>query len=437
MTKYIALITFLVSSAFLLWDSDGTISTQPSSEPPNFIKSFTFTAKEITAASGDPASIVGVWKPSHPSRRIESDPCPPDKNGKIDDHIFWLDKSGFSNNYAGEDSKYLLVKIDEVILSFLRDAVGGGYGYYPEIVGRGRYALCIDLGPIAIDVEIERIKKGVTLIHQEPLYEPMKAMVEIGDENHPKLNWSKIRGSADRIAIFRDYDNRVIDVPSVFDSWTDTDAPCGKTVRYWLASANSNGASRWTDEMRITTVSCEGNRAVLSFDGTIFDDKSKRFSITGNSWLEADSGYQNHHFWATNAIETDDVTAKWLLNPASSGRWEVYVYIPETATTAQATYTIDHNNQATSVTIDQGTYHNYWVSLGTFDFAGQSEEYITLSNNTGEPTGTVLVAFDAVGIKWVGEGRGAGFPPCMETIGLIVLLSALSGFSRRRVYETA
>jgi hypothetical protein len=78
----------------------------------------------------------------------------------------------------------------------------------------------------------------------------------------------------------------------------------------------------------------------------------------------------------------------------------VLVFIPERyTTTASARYWVSHANGYTPRTVDQSANGDRWVSLGTYWFDGTSDEYVSLSDVTGETRVTRLIAFDAV--KWV------------------------------------
>jgi hypothetical protein len=49
--------------------------------------------------------------------------------------------------------------------------------------------------------------------------------------------------------------------------------------------------------------------------------------------------------------------------------------------------------------VNQSVYSNQWVSLGTYYFQGNSNDYVSLADVTYEPYLSRLIAFDAV--KWV------------------------------------
>ena len=142
------------------------------------------------------------------------------------------------------------------------------------------------------------------------------------------------------------------------------------------------------------------------FYGTAFDETGHRFSRGGDAsdWHEGSSGYNRHTWWTYNSQDVDDNWGKWLLNPTTEGYWEVFVFIPaEHATTANAGYQIVHNQEMEVVHLNQSVYDDVWVSLGTFHFAAQGDEYIQLGDATGEPPGSAQVALDAVGIDWRGD----------------------------------
>jgi hypothetical protein len=49
--------------------------------------------------------------------------------------------------------------------------------------------------------------------------------------------------------------------------------------------------------------------------------------------------------------------------------------------------------------VNQSAYSDQWVSLGTYRFQGNSNDYVSLADVTFEPYLSRLIAFDAV--KWV------------------------------------
>jgi hypothetical protein len=77
----------------------------------------------------------------------------------------------------------------------------------------------------------------------------------------------------------------------------------------------------------------------------------------------------------------------------------VFVFIPDQyATTTNARYWVRHADGYTLMRVDQSSRHGQWVSLGTYRFAGDDSEYVSLSDITYETYLSKLIAFDAV--KW-------------------------------------
>jgi hypothetical protein len=91
--------------------------------------------------------------------------------------------------------------------------------------------------------------------------------------------------------------------------------------------------------------------------------------------------------------------ARWYPGLAA-GRYEVLVYIPDRyTTTAHARYWVSHAGGLTLKVVDQSANGDRWVSLGTFQFRGTGDDYVSLADVTYEPYLSRLIAFDAV--KWV------------------------------------
>lgn len=135
----------------------------------------------------------------------------------------------------------------------------------------------------------------------------------------------------------------------------------------------------------------------------IVDDTSPGFVKGGaaSSWRSAAEGYGGHLFWTKNNdyARPNYNWARWYPN-LSARRYEVYVYIPyRYTTTAKARYWISHAGGYTLRVVNQSLYSDQWVSLGTYTFRGNSNDYVSLSDVTYEPYLSRLIAFDAV--KWV------------------------------------
>jgi uncharacterized protein (TIGR03382 family) len=141
--------------------------------------------------------------------------------------------------------------------------------------------------------------------------------------------------------------------------------------------------------------------------------------------------------------------AQWNVVAAVGGQYRVDAYTDHAwATSRRATYLVHAAGSDTAATIDQ-TAVDGWQTLGTFAFAAGGDQWIHLSDNTGEPNaGSAQLAFDS--IRFVpldsgsgsgsGDGSGSGQPPhhhhgCAATSGgsaFAVALAVVVVARRRR-----
>lgn len=138
-------------------------------------------------------------------------------------------------------------------------------------------------------------------------------------------------------------------------------------------------------------------------DGIVVDDGDPGFVKGGSAsaWRTQNEGYGNDLTWTKNndRVRTNYNWARWYPE-LSPGRYEVYAYIPfRYTTTSAARYWVSHRDGYSLKVVDQSADGDHWVSLGTYTFEGNSSDYVSLADVTGEPYVTKLIAFDAV--KWV------------------------------------
>ncbi|RKZ34916.1 hypothetical protein DRQ33_01110 [bacterium] len=141
---------------------------------------------------------------------------------------------------------------------------------------------------------------------------------------------------------------------------------------------------------------------------TIVDDLSAGFSANGpgNYWRAWLGGYDNHAFWTGSVLSGDDVNfATWTPILSSTGEYQIYVYIPSNYATAQARYQIHHSGTVDTVIVNQASYSNEWVSLGTYfcepgdyvylgDVTGASGDYISCDAVWFSPLGSGIIVDD-------------------------------------------
>ena len=135
----------------------------------------------------------------------------------------------------------------------------------------------------------------------------------------------------------------------------------------------------------------------------VVDDKDPGFVKGGavGTWHTAGEGHNGRLLWTWNNDRQRPRYnwARWYpdLEP---GRYEVFVYIPQRySTTSRARYWISHDNGYKLRIVDQSAHGGRWVSLGTYRFRGNGNDYVSLADVTYEPYLSRSIAFDAV--KWI------------------------------------
>lgn len=109
------------------------------------------------------------------------------------------------------------------------------------------------------------------------------------------------------------------------------------------------------------------------------------------------SGYGGHHWWSySEENESDQCYVSWTPNVDSAAYYEIFAYIPASATATQAFYRINHAAGKSKVSLDQSAYSDEWVSLGKYFFRIDGSDYVYLGDSTG--IGSQKIAFDAM--KW-------------------------------------
>jgi hypothetical protein len=138
--------------------------------------------------------------------------------------------------------------------------------------------------------------------------------------------------------------------------------------------------------------------------GTVIVDNGSagfRKGGTASAWRSEREGWDGDLLWTKNNdyVRSNYNWARWYPG-LKAGRYEVFVYIPHRfSTTSKARYWISHRDGHTLRIVNQSAYSNQWVSLGTYRFRGNSNDYVSLSDVTYESYLSRLIAFDAV--KWV------------------------------------
>jgi len=138
---------------------------------------------------------------------------------------------------------------------------------------------------------------------------------------------------------------------------------------------------------------------------TVVDDLDEGLQLGGPSagWRTAPFGYKGQTHWTYCTDEGVSNWGKWIPQLPVSGDYEVFVFVPEhKAGTKHARYRIFHNGVDDESVVRQTDYTNEWVSLGTYEFAADGEEYVYLDDNTGDARSRgITIGFDAVKFVYI------------------------------------
>ena len=104
----------------------------------------------------------------------------------------------------------------------------------------------------------------------------------------------------------------------------------------------------------------------------------------------------------TSADPTAENYARWRMTFAKAGNYKVEAFVPNNFASAVATYEIHHAGKVDKVKVDQKPLSDVWADLGTWDFAGNCDEYVYAADNTGQPySKTITLGVDAVKVTAV------------------------------------
>jgi hypothetical protein len=103
-------------------------------------------------------------------------------------------------------------------------------------------------------------------------------------------------------------------------------------------------------------------------------------------------------FWTYNSSTNPINYGRWTPRLFAPGYYEVFAFIPrEYATSTRVRYRVIHAyGQRRDRIVNQRLYHDQWVSLGTYYFTATGNEFVVVYDNTREPYGSAMIAFDAL-----------------------------------------
>jgi len=130
----------------------------------------------------------------------------------------------------------------------------------------------------------------------------------------------------------------------------------------------------------------------------IIDTGDPEASLNGGDWFPtANSGYWGTTPAQLNAVGNGDSYAQFNLNLSKEAKYDVFAWWVASSNRSKATpFVVEHKNGIDTVYLDQSLNGSSWVKIGTFTFAGTSNESVKITDQ-GSPNGTYVVA-DAIRI---------------------------------------
>lgn len=139
---------------------------------------------------------------------------------------------------------------------------------------------------------------------------------------------------------------------------------------------------------------------IIPPEGATIDNGAACYELYGDQqyWREEAVGQGGSLRW-TNATDFADPSnyAIFRLDFAQAGEYELEVWIePPFGETKMGKYVVHHAGGETPVVVDQSAASG-WVSLGSFEFAANTDHFVRIDDNTGEPqAGEVSIVLDAM-----------------------------------------
>jgi len=250
---------------------------------------------------------------------------------------------------------------------YLRHGISAATVDYPALqtaadeVGAGRpYSLCVDLTSAGHIVLAHAYEGNGTFVVNDPY----------GDKNKP--GYPNPYGKNAR------YD---------WPGWNNGHVNFGRYVYWGVSGTFTRPAVTDTvvDDLQFDTGFTLYNQAPVSM----------------LSWKDVKKGYNGHFWYAYTHADSvpDSCFATWTPNLSQAGAYEVFAYIPYSNATA-ARYQITTVSGQRTVEIDQKSYRDAWVSLGSFDLAAGGAGMVRLGDASSADRQELV--FDAV--KWSYRG---------------------------------
>jgi len=139
--------------------------------------------------------------------------------------------------------------------------------------------------------------------------------------------------------------------------------------------------------------------STYNWDKTAADYRTLRVTddggatLTGTYTVLSGDGYNNAVRRVYGNGSTITATATWRASLTGGKKYEARVFVPAVTGSSTVTYKICYSGGCTTRAVNQASYSDAWVSLGTYTFSGTSSDYVYMNNATG---GTASIGVDAV-----------------------------------------
>jgi GH25 family lysozyme M1 (1,4-beta-N-acetylmuramidase) len=194
------------------------------------------------------------------------------------------------------------------------------------------------------------------------------------------------------------------DLPSPWTAWSFHQTSATGSVPGISGDVDTDLFNGNLDDLRTFATGCGDACPTcqpIPGEGRVVDDMDLCFDTGGSadSIRTVDTaGWDGRLRWTfTTDWAAEDNYGLWTLDLAQPGRYLVEVYTPAPwAESHQARYQVRHAGTVEDVMLDQ-TAVDGWSSLGEYDFAMGADQWVRLTDNTGEPLAAeTQLVFDAV-----------------------------------------
>ncbi len=194
----------------------------------------------------------------------------------------------------------------------------------------------------------------------------------------------------------------------------------------WVALSNvtpeANGTTRvGFDQVRITRIGDYVPPRCGVGQGTEIDDAGECFETTGPTWFSDERGRDGYSWSNSTGEAAPREVGTWRMEVARTEPYELWVYVPEGAETANARYRLSNGYVDLALDPVDQSARTGWVKLvksdgtedqaaGRFDLYAGLPASLSLGDATGEPfvgeghEDNTVVAYDAIAIAPASQG---------------------------------